>query len=90
MEDGNVVLLIRQPLLHCVSIMAHRAIIMPWRTFWFNICDCAPYIADFDGDEMNMHLPQAEEDPGPRRIYSWASSTTCAVDVAFVVLYLIN
>jgi len=34
---------------------------MPWRTFRFNICVCAPYNADFDGDEMNMHLPQTEE-----------------------------
>ena len=34
---------------------------MKWRTFRFNICVCAPYNADFDGDEMNMHLPQTEE-----------------------------
>ena len=24
-------------------------------------CACTPYNADFDGDEMNMHLPQTEE-----------------------------
>ena len=70
--------------------MAHRAVIVPWRTFWFNICNCAPYIADFNRDKMNMHLLQAEEDPGPRRICSWASIATCAVDVAFMVLYSIN
>ena len=29
MEDGNVVLFNLQPLLHCVSIMAHRAVVMP-------------------------------------------------------------
>ena len=34
---------------------------MPWRTFRFNECVCSPYNADFDGDEMNMHLPQTEE-----------------------------
>lgn len=34
---------------------------MPWRTFRFNECACTPYNADFDGDEMNMHLPQTEE-----------------------------
>ncbi len=33
----------------------------PWRTFSFNECVCSPYNADFDGDEMNMHLPQTEE-----------------------------
>ncbi|EDX18020.1 GD17238 [Drosophila simulans] len=27
----------------------------------FNECACTPYNADFDGDEMNLHLPQTEE-----------------------------
>ena len=61
MEDGDVVLFNRQPSLHKLSIMAHRVKVMEWRTFRFNICVCAPYNADFDGDEMNMHLPQTEE-----------------------------
>jgi DNA-directed RNA polymerase III subunit RPC1 len=61
MEDGDVVLFNRQPSLHKLSIMAHRVKVMDWRTFRFNICVCAPYNADFDGDEMNMHLPQTEE-----------------------------
>ena len=34
---------------------------MPWRTLRFNECVCSPYNADFDGDEMNLHLPQTEE-----------------------------
>ena len=34
---------------------------MPYRTFRFNECVCTPYNADFDGDEMNLHLPQTEE-----------------------------
>ncbi len=34
---------------------------MPFRTFRFNECVCTPYNADFDGDEMNLHLPQTEE-----------------------------
>ncbi|KAF4740692.1 pre-mRNA-splicing factor syf2, partial [Perkinsus olseni] len=44
-----------------MSIMAHRAKVMPWRTFRFNECVCSPYNADFDGDEMNIHLPQTQE-----------------------------
>eukprot|EP01113_Clastostelium_recurvatum_P040668 TRINITY_DN6343_c0_g1_i1.p1 TRINITY_DN6343_c0_g1~~TRINITY_DN6343_c0_g1_i1.p1 ORF type:complete len:1395 (-),score=348.95 TRINITY_DN6343_c0_g1_i1:174-4358(-) len=59
--DGDVVLFNRQPSLHKLSIMAHRARVMPWRTFRFNECVCTPYNADFDGDEMNLHLPQTEE-----------------------------
>lgn len=61
MEDDDVVLFNRQPSLHRISIMAHRAKVMEWKTFRFNTCVCAPYNADFDGDEMNMHLPQTEE-----------------------------
>lgn len=34
---------------------------MPHKTFRFNECVCTPYNADFDGDEMNLHLPQTEE-----------------------------
>ena len=59
--DGDVVLFNRQPSLHKMSIMAHRVKVMPWRTFRFNECVCNPYNADFDGDEMNLHVPQTEE-----------------------------
>lgn len=61
LRDGDVVLFNRQPSLHKLSIMAHTAVVRPWRTFRFNECVCTPYNADFDGDEMNLHLPQTEE-----------------------------
>lgn len=38
-----------------------QAVVRPHRTFRFNECVCTPYNADFDGDEMNLHLPQTEE-----------------------------
>lgn len=60
-RDGDIVLFNRQPSLHKLSIMSHRAKIRPWRTFRLNECACNPYNADFDGDEMNMHVPQTEE-----------------------------
>ncbi|KAF8164924.1 hypothetical protein B0H34DRAFT_786681 [Crassisporium funariophilum] len=59
--DGDIVLFNRQPSLHKLSIMCHRAKIRPWRTFRLNECVCGPYNADFDGDEMNLHVPQTEE-----------------------------
>lgn len=59
--DNDVVLFNRQPSLHKLSIMSHFAKVMPWRTLRFNECVCSPYNADFDGDEMNLHLPQTEE-----------------------------
>ncbi len=60
-EDGDIVLFNRQPSLHRMSIMAHRARVLPYRTFRINPNVCAPYNADFDGDEMNLHVPQTEE-----------------------------
>lgn len=59
--NGDIVLFNRQPSLHRMSIMAHYARIMPHRTFRLNLCVCPPYNADFDGDEMNLHIPQTEE-----------------------------
>ncbi|KAG6885787.1 hypothetical protein C0993_009892 [Termitomyces sp. T159_Od127] len=59
--DGDVVLFNRQPSLHKLSIMCHRAKVRPWRSFRLNECVCGPYNADFDGDEMNLHVPQTEE-----------------------------
>lgn len=61
LEDGDVVLFNRQPSLHKLSILSHYAKIRPWKTFRLNECVCNPYNADFDGDEMNLHVPQTEE-----------------------------
>ncbi|MBN2042957.1 MAG: DNA-directed RNA polymerase subunit A' [Candidatus Aenigmarchaeota archaeon] len=61
LRDDDVVLFNRQPSLHRVSIMVHRAKITPYRTFRMNPSVCAPYNADFDGDEMNIHALQSEE-----------------------------
>ncbi|KAB8737515.1 hypothetical protein FH972_026474 [Carpinus fangiana] len=61
LEDGDIVLFNRQPSLHKLSIMCHRVKVHEWRTFRLNECVCGPYNADFDGDEMNLHVPQTEE-----------------------------
>lgn len=66
--DGDVVLFNRQPSLHRMSMMAHRVRIMDGRTFRFNLCDCPPYNADFDGDEMNLHVLQSDEARAEARI----------------------
>ncbi len=59
--DGDITLLNRQPSLHRMSMMAHRARIMPYQTLRINLAVTIPYNADFDGDEMNLHIPQTEE-----------------------------
>ena len=62
MMDGDGVLFNRQPTLHRMSMMCHIARIMhKGDTFRMNVGDTKPYNADFDGDEMNMHMPQDEE-----------------------------
>lgn len=61
LEDGDIVLFNRQPSLHKLSIMSHLVKVRHWRTFRLNECVCTPYNADFDGDEMNLHVPQTEE-----------------------------
>ncbi len=59
--DGDVAIFNRQPSLHRMSMMAHRVRVLPDRTFRLNPAVCHPYNADFDGDEMNLHIPQTEE-----------------------------
>ncbi|MEA2055805.1 MAG: DNA-directed RNA polymerase subunit A' [Candidatus Thermoplasmatota archaeon] len=59
--DGDLTLFNRQPSLHRMSMMAHRVKVVPYKTFRFNLSVCPPYNADFDGDEMNLHLLQGEE-----------------------------
>jgi DNA-directed RNA polymerase subunit A' len=61
LNNGDLVLFNRQPSLHRMSIMAHEVKIMKGRTFRLNLTVCPPYNADFDGDEMNLHVPQSEE-----------------------------
>ena len=62
MMDGDAVLFNRQPTLHRLSMMCHIVkIVYHGDTFRMNVGDTKPYNADFDGDEMNLHMPQDEE-----------------------------
>ncbi|TFH02653.1 MAG: DNA-directed RNA polymerase subunit A', partial [Candidatus Thorarchaeota archaeon] len=59
--DGDIAIFNRQPSLHKMSMMGHFIKVLPYKTFRINPCTTTPYNADFDGDEMNLHLPQTEE-----------------------------
>lgn len=59
--DDDLVVFNRQPTLHKMSMMGHRVKILPWSTFRLNLSVTTPYNADFDGDEMNLHVPQSLE-----------------------------
>ncbi|MDP3916784.1 MAG: DNA-directed RNA polymerase subunit A' [Nanoarchaeota archaeon] len=59
--DGDQALFNRQPSLHRMSLMCHKVKVLPGKSFRMNPSVCNPYNADFDGDEMNLHIPQTEE-----------------------------
>ena len=61
LNDGDIILFNRQPTLHRMSMMGHRVKVLPYNTFRLNVSVVAPYNADFDGDEMNAHIPQSYE-----------------------------
>lgn len=62
LQDGDICLFNRQPSLHRSSIMGHRVRVFPHlKGIALNECVTHPYNADFDGDEMNLHVPQSIE-----------------------------
>ncbi len=61
LANDDIVIFNRQPSLHRMSMMAHNVKVLPGKTFRMNFCVTQPYNADFDGDEMNMHIPQTLE-----------------------------
>jgi DNA-directed RNA polymerase subunit A' len=61
LKNCDIAIFNRQPSLHRMSIMAHYVRVLPYKTFRLHLCVCPPYNADFDGDEMNLHVPQSEE-----------------------------
>jgi len=59
MMNGDPVLFNRQPTLHRMSMQCHIArILSHGDTFRMNVANTKGYNADFDGDEMNLHMPQ--------------------------------
>jgi DNA-directed RNA polymerase subunit A' len=59
--ENDISIFNRQPSLHRMSILAHKIRVLPGKSFRLNPAVCTPYGADFDGDEMNLHIPQTEE-----------------------------
>ncbi|KAK4574249.1 hypothetical protein LTR86_002010 [Recurvomyces mirabilis] len=61
LNNGDIVIMNRQPTLHKPSMMCHRARVLPGeKTLRMHYANCNTYNADFDGDEMNLHFPQNE------------------------------
>jgi len=60
LQNGDWVVFNRQPTLWKGSMRAKKIVLRPGKTFRFNLASTAAFNADFDGDEMNMWLPQTE------------------------------
>ncbi|PWN27773.1 beta and beta-prime subunits of DNA dependent RNA-polymerase [Jaminaea rosea] len=73
LRDGDYVLFNRQPSLHKMSMMCHRIKLMDYSTFRLNLSVTPPYNADFDGDEMNLHVAQSEESRAELSQIAWVA-----------------
>jgi DNA-directed RNA polymerase subunit beta' len=58
---GSFVLLNRAPTLHKLSIQAFKPILTDGLAIRLHPCMCAGFNADFDGDQMGVHLPLSKE-----------------------------
>jgi len=58
LRDGDIVLLNRQPTLHKGSMIAQTVVIRHGKTIRMPLAITSTFNADFDGDEMNIHVPQ--------------------------------
>ena len=57
-KTGDVVLLNRQPSLHKGSMFGKKIILREGKTIRMNLATTSSFNADFDGDEMNLFVPQ--------------------------------
>lgn len=57
LKEGDVVMLNRQPTLHKGSMLAFTIKIRPGKTIRTNLAVTKTFNADYDGDEMNLHVP---------------------------------
>ncbi len=58
LRNNDLVLINRQPTLHKCSMLAKRVVVRPGKTMRLNLATTKVFNADFDGDEMNIHVPQ--------------------------------
>lgn len=59
--EWKYVLLNRAPTLHRLSIQAFRPILIEWKAIQLHPLSCSAFNADFDWDQMAVHLPITEK-----------------------------
>jgi len=93
------ILLNRAPTLHRLWIEAFKIKLMPWKTIRLHPLVCSSFNADFDGDQMAVHLPISEEAQKEARELiaatknilkpaSWQPTITHSQDIVLGIYYL--
>ena len=59
--EGKYVLLNRAPTLHRLSIQAFKPVLIEWKAIQLHPLTCTAFNADFDGDQMAVHLPLTQK-----------------------------
>ena len=59
--EHRYVLLNRAPTLHRLSIQAFKPVLIEGKAIQLSPMVCSPFNADFDGDQMAVHVPLSEE-----------------------------
>ncbi|WP_338822885.1 DNA-directed RNA polymerase subunit beta' [Mycoplasmopsis felifaucium] len=59
--EGRPVLLNRAPTLHRLSIQAYEPVLIRGKAIKLHPLSCTPFNADFDGDQMAVHVPISDE-----------------------------
>ena len=59
--DGHPILLNRAPTLHRLSIQAFHPVLIDGKAIRLHPLVCAAFNADFDGDQMAVHVPLSQE-----------------------------
>ncbi|KKB26944.1 DNA-directed RNA polymerase beta' subunit [Mycoplasmopsis meleagridis] len=59
--EGRPVLLNRAPTLHRLSIQAFEPVLIRGKAIKLHPLTCTPFNADFDGDQMAVHVPISDE-----------------------------
>ena len=96
---GRLVLLNRAPTLHRLSIQAFEPVLVEGKAIHLHPLVCAPFNADFDGDQMSVHVPLSTQAQTEARVLMLSTNnlrkpasgeviTVPSQDMVFGVYYL--
>ena len=72
--DGRLVLLNRAPTLHRLSIQAFEPVLVEGKAIHLHPLVCSPFNADFDGDQMSVHVPLSLQAQAEARVLMLSSN----------------